>query len=148
MKKIEYNYEENYIKVDETIFKDFFEENARIGKLGEMKFSEFLNNQNIPFLYFSQNPAEANFNDYSEYLIKKKSAKRPDFLINPFQYQQSILIDVKCFRKYDNDYYTFDFKDITKLLNLKNEVEFPVSLAVIDKKSIKSELCFHLINIM
>jgi hypothetical protein len=100
------------------------------GKQGELKFKEWLEKQNIPYMYFDQK-----IGTYSREFLNK--LKRPDFmlLIPNFGF---ILVDVKCHKIYQNNdmskYITLGEKEVDEYIELHKEFGVPIWFAVSNEK--------------
>jgi hypothetical protein len=104
----------------------------------EFVFAEYLNNNDIPFIYLNQ--SDGNF--YSK-VLRNNNIKRPDFLV--FFDKKPLFIDVKA-----RNTYSINKKDFEKTKALKNEYLINVFFAIIDINKIEQKkfyfLSFDVIN--
>jgi len=94
----------------------FFEKGDR----AELALAKYLNGKEIPFIHFDQHKGDL----YSD-VLRKKSIKRPDYLI--FIDKKPLFIEVKA-----TSTYSINKRELRKLNNLKNEFPIDVILAITD----------------
>ena len=99
------------------------------GNLGESKFIEWLDKNDIPYMFFNQQQKT-----YSKTFWHK--LKRPDFmiLIPNFGF---ILVDVKCKKIYSNNrgnYITLGEEEVDEYIELHKEFGVPIWFAISNEK--------------
>lgn len=120
----------------------FLSENKLAGSQGEKVFADFLNNNNIPFLYVGQNFWDITFSNV--YKENDKIIMRPDFLVNILDLG-NVFFDVKCRRKISladkngrrNNYFYIKKDELYGLLHLREKLLIPVWLAFIDREALE-----------
>lgn len=101
-------------------------ENERKGFLAEQKFAEFLDNNNIPYLYIGQLASSLSYSQ----TFKESGVRRPDFLICHPDYG-NLLIDVKARTRNSDNFYIYD-TEYSGLLKAQESVKTPVWVAFVD----------------
>lgn len=143
----EYSFEGQFNGVEIT---DFLSETEKDGLMGELKFKELLEENNIPYLYIGQGPFGI---ERSGILIDKTKSKRADFLVN-IQDMGTILFDTKCrkktgFHNSKEKYFSLYISEIETLKNLQASILMPVWLAFTERQLInkKEKPIFYFISI-
>jgi len=119
---------------------DFLSSIEHKGRIAEDIYKTMLDDNQIPCLYFSQNPFGT---DLSETLKDKLQSKRPDFLVN-IPDIGTLFVDVKCrkrlkFPKSEKNYFQISRLEISQLVNLYSNILIPVWIALYDVDSIKEK---------
>ncbi|OXA73722.1 hypothetical protein B0A67_03335 [Flavobacterium aquidurense] len=143
----EYSFEGQFNGVEIT---DFLSDTEKDGLIGELRFKELLEENNIPFLYIGQGPYGI---ERSGILIDKMKSKRADFLVN-IQDMGTILFDAKCrnkigFHNSKEKYFPLFISELEALKNLQDSILMPVWLAFTERQLInkKENTIFYFISI-
>jgi hypothetical protein len=131
---IEYKIDNEFGGIEITEFLTSFEKD---GVIGELRFKELLERNNVPYLYVGQGPFGI---ERSGILIDKTESKRPDFLVN-IKDMGTLLFDAKCrnkigFHNTDETYFSLFTSEIRKLENLQKSILMPVWLAFTERNGI------------
>lgn len=128
--------------------KDFLNNIELSGAKSELFFKEFLEKNNIPYLYIGQGPVGI---EKSDVLLNKVNSKRPDFFVN-LPNLGYIFVDVKSRQKLSfpnskESYFYLFISEIEELYNLHTNILIPVWLAFMERNNENDYSNFYLLPI-